>query len=441
MHKALGQALLGCAIPAPLRLLKDTAAAPVQCAVDLAAGGLEVLSGATGRHLAHLRASASRVLVSPLTAAAAPQQQPAGLSIFISLVAVHVTATQPARLPAATAGIALRPAEHASGYLAHPAVVDSMLHIGAALAAALQRQGAAPETRVPTAIGAFGPCMELCGAPGAWACAAVTGQLPDGSAASSYRLAADAAQGSVVTLAEMQAKALDQAQSAAASPGKENVAPHLLYNLAWQSSLPIMRTGQRVVPLRTHQWIGASTGMRVPGHRRHVPAHASAACLADMAVLQRAMAERACTGLSLVTSGAQQQGESVCAASWRAGDAAAWGLVRVAASERPALAWAAVDVQPVTAARASCALPTTDAFGAVIASGAVAMPRILASLQEDMSQQGHEHPCASTGRTVISGGLGGDVPFVSLTAILGILSPQCRVSLAICCMLCPVHAA
>ena len=272
MHKALGQALLSCAIPAPLRM-PEGAAAPAQCAVDLAAGGLEVSSGAGGRRLAHLRASASRLLVPPpLTAAAAPQPQPGGLSILVSLVAVPAATAQPAGLPAATAGVALRPAEHASGYLAHPAAVDSMLHIGAALAAALQK-GTAAETRVPTAVGAFAPRAELCGAQGAWACAAVTGQLSDGSATSSYRLSADAAPGSVVSLADLQAKALDTVQSAGASPGKEHIRPQLLYKLAWQSSSP-----QQALASASHHW-GCANGWARPqacacrgaGMCRHMP--------------------------------------------------------------------------------------------------------------------------------------------------------------------------
>ena len=134
------------------------------------------------------------------------------------------------------------------------------------------------------------------------------------------------------------------------------------------------------------------------------------------------MAERACAGLSLVTSGAQQQAESICAGSWQSSEAAAWGLVRVAASERPDLAWSAVDVQPVLAARAGRALPATDAFGAMIASNAVAMPRILALYHDDSWLQDQQHPCASSVRTVITGGLGGNC----LTATLVYCSPLSR---------------
>ena len=407
VHKTLGQALLGCAIPASLRMPKDTAT-PVQCALDLAAGTLEVYSGVASRHLAHLRASTTKLLPPPLPAALAQPQPDA--SALAGLFKTAVPAAQPVSLPAATAGIALRPAEHASGYVAHPAVVDSMLHVGATLAASLE-QGAAAETRVPTAIGAFSPHTELCGVPGAWASAAVTGQLPDGSATSSYRLSADSSPGCAVSLDELRAKALDHVQAAAASPGKENVEPHLLYKLAWQSSAPTASTGQRSTPLRVHRWLGASTGMRVPGRRR-VAAAASATCLADMAVLQQAMAKSASTGLSLATSGAQQQEDSICRREWQASDAAGWGMVRVAAGERPDLAWAAMDVQPVLADGARCAPPRMDAFGALVTSGTVAVPRILAHHHGDRLL--HDDHTASGGRTVITGGLGGDVPFVLL---------------------------
>ena len=402
---------MGCTIPAPLRMSTNAAAA-LQCTLDLAAGGLKVSSGvASSRHLAHLHASSSRIQLLPSTAVV-PQLRPDAASVMVGLVATAEWAeSQPARLPAATASIALRPAEHASGYVAHPAVVDSLLHMGATLAASLQHD-TATETRVPTAIGAFSPHKDLCGMPGAWACAEVTGQSRgDGSATSSYRLSADSAPGGLMSLAELQAKALGHPQYQNPSHGMENVGPHLLYKPAWQSSLPTASSHQNSTPLGSHRWLGATTGLRAPGPQR-VPAHAATSCLADVAVLQRALAERAGPGLSLVTRGAQQQGSSVCCSSWRishaVSHAAAWGLVRVAASERPDLAWSAVDCQPVlAAARAGCAVPVADAFGAVLASGTVAVPRILAQRLNDGPLQEQQLSCAAGGRTVITGGLGG----------------------------------
>ena len=423
MHSALDQALLACVIPAPLRM-QPAAPAPVQCTLGLSAGAVEVSSSAPGgRQLAHLRASASRIAPArqaPATLDHSLRMQP----IAVAMAAATAAAAQrAARLPAATAGIALHAAQPASGFLAHPAVTDSMLHIGAALAASAQ----SGETRVPTAVGAFSPRKELAATQqDAWASAAVSTQLPDGSAASSYRLSAadSATEGVLVELAELQAKAANLASMAAASAGqarKEDVQPRMLYHVTWQAGMPAKSPVNDLPWLRSrerHVWQQAAAGQHIRSSR-HLLAHASASCLADVAVLQHMLAQSkagAAAGLALITTGAQQQQDSICRAGRPIADsnaAAAWGLVRVAAGERPDLAWAATDVQPMQAAHAAGAVPQSDAFGAVSASGAMLLPRILAEHGRDSS----EEPLASAagGRAVISGGLGGESSLVART--------------------------
>jgi hypothetical protein len=291
-----------------------------------------------------------------------------------------------------------------------------MLHIGAALAASAQPG----ETRVPTAIGAFSPRKELAaGQQDAWASAAVSAQLLDGSAASNYRLSAadSAAEGALVELAELQAKAVNLASMAADSAGqarKEDVQPRMLYRLTWQAGMPAKSTATGKLWLSSssrHIWQQAAAGQCIRSST-HLLAHAGASCLADVAVLQHVLTRGkagAAAGLALVTTGAQQQQESICGPGRSGADgsaAAAWGLVRVAAGERPDLAWAATDVQPEQAARAAGALPQADAFGSACSFGAVLSPRILA--EHGRNSSGEPFASADRGRAIITGGLGGE---------------------------------
>ena len=418
VHITLEQALLGCTIPTPLRMALG-APALVHCVVSLGSGALEISTATPGeRHLAHLRASASRT--------AAPAQLPAAAALGSQLraqphaLAVHAAAaaaaTHAAWLPTATATVALEAAAHVSGFLAHPAATDCMLHIGAALAA----QATPQETRVPTAIGAFCPRRDLAAAQGAWASAEVTEQLPNGSAASSYRLAAaGSADPSLVHLADLQAKAVRLASmgvKSASLPVKEHMQPRMLYRLAWQASMPAgSHTSQpKLEPNGRHAWQQAAAKQHIISSKR-VSAHTGGYCLADMALLQQTLAQEGTTaaaGLALLTSGAQQQQESICGPSscnaQSSAAAAAWGMVRVAATERPDLAWAAIDVQLVQAAHRADAWPQADAFGAACTSGTASTPRIMA--EQRRAVQDPDALVAPSGQAIITGGLGGSFP-------------------------------
>lgn len=398
VHQSSTQALVGSTIPAPL-LLSMAAAVRVHCAVSLSNGSMEVTSGATAaRTSVHLRTATVQFFSGH--PAAAPVQHASNKPRLVAAV-------MSSKLPRATqqhmgssAILAADQARDGSGYLAHPALVDGCLHMGAHLADALRRTGVASQAWVPVAIGAFDPMQELATVRNVFAGAEVTARLPDGSATSSYRLRGGCDARGLLHLADLQAKPARLAALPAAAAAAAEAAPRLLYKVQWQSSAPLdgMHT---LMPRRR----GIKKRMR-PLSRGAAASSAAASCLGDITNIQRAMAGPGSADFELATQGvsANDIARSCRSASDVASGAAAWGLVRVAASEHPDARWAGIESAPF--AIPARERPTgQDAFGTILDAGYAAVPRILG---EDEQAAQAADSFGPTGRIIITGGLGGD---------------------------------
>lgn len=397
MHQSGTQALVESTIPAPL-LLSTASAVRVQCSISLSNGSMEVTSGAAAaRTSVHLRTAA--VQFSSGHPAADPAECALNIPTFIAAVMSSKMPPVNQQHLGSSATLAADQATHGSGYLSHPALVDGCLHMGADLADALRRTGIASQAWVPVAIGAFCPMQELATAQDAWAGAEVTRRLPDGSATSSYRLRGGCAARGLLHLADLQAKPARLAALSAATAAAAEAAPRLLYKVQWQSSAPL--DGVRTVMSRRR---GITKLMR-PSPRNAAAGGTAASCLGDITHIQQAMTGPGSTEFELATQGvlASDIARSGRRVSDLAKGAAAWGLVRVAASERPDMRWAAVDSAPFgIPARER---PTwQDAFGTILDAGLAAVPRILG---EDEQAAEAEETFGLTGRIVITGGLGG----------------------------------
>lgn len=403
MQHAGKQALLGSTIPAPL-MLYLAASVPVQCVADLASGSLEVFSAATAaagaRQSVHLRTAAVQVS----TRQFAPQGKGNPVTPVAAVLAGSLPTAKQQHV-AATASLAVKAAVHGSGYLAHPALMDSCLHMGARLADALQQESALQsQAWVPVAIGAFCPSDALASTAAAWAGAQITGKLPDGSATSSYCLMGGSSGRALLELAELQAKPARRALEAQANKA---AAPRLLYSIQWQTSEPLAGLmAQQARRTRASQSIRKSLKQ---SRRSRAAGAAAASCLEDITNVQRAMtAHSEADVFSLGTRGVQSQ-DIAGSVSRRVGvpeGAAAWGLVRVAASEQPEMRWAAADAVSALPTR-QAAVPGHDAFGTVLDAGRAAVPRILGEDREAAATLTGTYT-GSNGRVIITGGLGGN---------------------------------
>ncbi len=400
MHQSGTHALVSSTIPAPL-LLSLAAAVHVQCSASLSDGSLEVTSagGPAARASVHLRTSAV-LFYSKLPTVALPPVQHSSLA---ALLASSLPAAKQQQHIGSSATLAPNPAVHGSGYVAHPALVDGCLHMGARLADALQHSRAVPQAWVPVAIGAFCPMRELATADGAWGGAEITGRLQDGSALSSYRLSGGCSAPALLDLADLQAK---PARMAPVLPTKTAAAEHeprMLYKVQWQCSEPL-------AGMQSRGMLGIKKALRSsasPSRRISSAGSVAASCLRDVTNIQRAMTQPPAAAFDLGTRGVQSQeiaGSGTRNLITLAEGAAAWGLVRVAASERPDIKWAARDLA-ASAKYGQQGGEGGDAFGTILDAGLAATPRILAE-EEDTSLAAPV--LAVTGRIVITGGLGGD---------------------------------
>lgn len=396
MHQTGSQALVGSTIPSPL-LLSLAAAVHVQCSVSLSDGSLEITSAASvARASVHLRTAAVRFNSDHPTATSSNyghiKQSLLAASVSSSLKAVeqqHI---------GSCATLAVNPAAHGSGYVAHPALVDGCLHMGARLADALQQSlPAVPQAWVPVAIGAFCPERELVPTDGAWAGAEIIGRLQGGSALSSYRLSGGCSGPALLDLADLQAKPARAAAALPAGTAAAEAEPQMLYKVQWQSSEPL-------VSLQPGSRRGIRKTLRSL-RRGRTDGSAAASCLRDVTNVQRAMAQTGGTGFDLSMRGVQSQDIARSGGNLAslAKGAAAWGLIRVAASERPDITWAATDIG-ATAKRSQQV--RGDAFGTILDAGLAAVPRILAEEEEDATRV-HGEAFGVSGRIVITGGLGG----------------------------------
>ena len=184
------QAICKASIPQPLAL-QPASGQLLHCTLALGQGSAMIQSGpASGPWATHLQASYLPLHTLSLPTQARPHRGLLRLASGILKLAPGV---------AGLARLALSVCGSHTGFTAHPALVDSSLHLGAALAAALAPQpAAAAAARVPVAIGLFLAAAPVAGAnkaQDAAACAAL--ETAASKALSHYGITSDGGAGAV----------------------------------------------------------------------------------------------------------------------------------------------------------------------------------------------------------------------------------------------------
>lgn len=351
------------------------------------------------------------------------------------------------------------------GYLCPPAVADSCLQLGAALAASigpttspiqtLPHAGAPPsELRVPSAIGAYCVSSDGLARPSGGrqpspsssapvAAAAVGEALPGGGALSSYRLHASGF-APALQLLDLVAAPIAAAPAAASMAAQAAAAkPHLLYQVVWQAAVACAWSAQaraRACPRRLRadvQWACVSdraSSETLNGRITSVPhspgSHLAAGCLQDLGFLQaNSPGHIGVVTMCLDTRGHPGQGfgptpahpggtlhRCVGLGSWSSHQeptgraAGAWALARVAASEHPGLHISVTDNSRLAGAQRKWRPMDGDAFGTLLRSGVVMSPRLLCSHDSQGAPESlpkAELFAGGSGTVTVAGGLGG----------------------------------
>lgn len=388
-------------------LLALTTPNSLLCSIALGSNSLEVGSqdDLSKRVATHLRGQINHLaIITPSPGQIAVNKQ------AIALFSHSDTVRADLLCPSSTGSVAVNAATHNSGHVVHPALMDSCFHLGAQLAAVGQENGAAGKAYVPVAIGAYLPLATAAPLSSAWAGAEIAQMMADGSATSKYFLRDLPAGPPKLALAGLQAKpaAAGLIQDASAALKVKASERSMLYEVLWQVSEAISEhpSSSRKEAKR---WLDLDT--RAPpvafvlGPSK---ANYAASCMSDIATLQVTMAKTKAAGLSLHTAGVHPVGNSIARPSKLSNiiaSSAAWGLIRVAATERPDLKWTAHDAHPAHAkVHNQHQLPGNDAFGTATYPGTQATPRLLS--EHEQEQYIHGSFCTD-GRTIVTGGLGG----------------------------------
>jgi hypothetical protein len=261
---------------------------------------------------------------------------------------------------------------------------------------------------VPVAIGAFGPQQELASNRVAWAGAEIAGDLENNETTSSnYRLCNGPTGPALLTIIGLQSKAVRtrrfKINKLIAQPNSSADAEmsDTMFEIHWQTCNPI------TIDTFIKTWSESRCNSSISHENLH--GGIASASLNNISKLQRAMANPGTEGFNLHTHGVQCLDDTILHLAHlnvSAKGAAAWGLIRVAASERPEKRWTAYDMSPPLVAhhRQYPVVKENDAFGVVAKSGTEAIPKLLAEHNHDSKQA---HLRAYMGRTIITGGLGG----------------------------------
>ena len=462
-HSLLGSAAPGglslaaqrCSISAPLALSGSPGAMVLQAEVALPEGSVTVRSKAS--RTAHL---ASAVRQCParleLPSAGVPRE---GCSPSRAAAAVLGAAAQQQKLrqPAFQVGaLAVDPTMHMDGYYCqHPAVVDATLHLGASLAPAASAAeeaasaGGQPDPsaiRVPVGVEAVACGQQV--AP--WhARLHALGQLHSleagGTATSSYTVqqggepgsnGAAAAAGAAVQIAGLEARPL----RLPAAPAKLQLFPTVAVASSRQPAaadrpLPLLyQVGWEVHRLASHAPLVAPL-LRLPAT---ISLAARPAGAATASLGARAGAGGAAAAVSRLLSGLQQlvrmgsKGGSAAVATLAAvahtggsparqhgagvpeAAAAAWGMVRVAASEVPDTRWSLLDLDLHAPGGGQAPGAAEDVSGTLLRSGLLLRPMLRTALPAGALAPANTGPAPLTafcgGRVVVTGGLGGALP-------------------------------
>ena len=466
----LNPALLGAAIPAPMRM--DAGAAGVletsiACAPRALPAGVTVrsLSGSSAQPTVHLtaRAAACRALRAVVSAAAGGRQGgPTSLAlagVFLATAGTHGRLQgDAAAAPSALGSLATEGPAHqeGSGFRAHPAASDACLHLGASLG--VVRQAGRAGVRVPVALqAALAPGTCAAGS-AAWAAVGCVEPLAGGGALSSYAVSAARNPRSSLTLCGLRAMPMQAAAPTAQQRARSQPSAGMQYTLEWRAVLasnvdaPGARARSRrplsavwrLHPARAAPAALAKATCRQALQRVHaggltaMQSYAQAGAVlagtaATLALVQRIVAA---AGQPLTSRGLDKQhtapgtmhavqlftacsaplGPGVSGAQPAGAAALAVSILRVAAQEQPGVRWEAMSVSAAAstsaalAARRALAVAghTADAYGAALAQGMLLRPQMLRGRSRGLAEGFAKALCPTLGGSVlVTGGLGG----------------------------------
>lgn len=466
---ALNPALLGAAIPAPMRV--DAGAAGVletsiACSPHASPAGVTVrsLRGGSAQPTVHLTAHAAACHKLPMVAGAAAgecQGEPTSVAlaaVFSATGARERPQGGAAAAPSALGSLATEGPAHqeGSGFRAHPAASDACLHLGASLGVA--RQAGSAGVRVPAALQAALAPGRCAAGSAAWAALGCVEPMAGGGALSSYAVSAAQHPGSSLTLCGLRAMPMQAAAPTAQQRASSQLLAGMQYALEWRAVLASNANapGARARPRRplTAVWLlqpadgaPAALAQAVSGQAlQHVHVGSLAAMqsykqagavltgtAASLAMVQRivAAAGQAHTskGLAMPSTAPgvahKVQLFTTCGAPFGPGmpgtepagaAALAVSILRVAAQEQPGVRWEAVSVSAATSTSAALAAQRAitaaghraDAFGAALSQGKLLRPQMLRRHSKGFAEGSAEAPCPALGGSVlVTGGLGG----------------------------------
>ena len=316
---------------------------------------------------------------------------------------------------------------HISGFLAHPAIVDSCLHIGA-LAATYKAESSSSTLYIPVAFKAFIVFGPLRPAPSVHAHAKIDASDHIRSALSSYFMRQD---GNIppcgFQLGDLQAQQLHPERPVGKQPASrdQTMPVDYTYTIQWQFNSPLRSSSMKESLQRraTHSWLDIH-GNPIVGKATHKHLPITASFLMDVALIQSLVALALSEQKIYMMSDASPLHNSIMpferpqplhhlhygsnAHFLRHSNAASLGIVKVAASEHPEHVWGAVMASPL-----DCEWPTiskdTDAFGQASSGKGILSPRLLVTSHRQADALTFCN--ASAGKAIISGGLNGVLPF------------------------------
>ena len=417
VHHALDQHLQMCSLPKPLSILA-TASKRVECFIDHVSSDIKVSSGSAPYSYIHLSGNVRRGVELPYNLTKRirmlSQYSPSTLLSILAPSYVHHAAI-------CCASVHVHSDMHISGYLAHPAIVDSSLHIGAVVAT--QNIGSfLASTYIPIALDAFNVYGPVQPAHRMNAHAEVNAGKHLLSAVSSYhvRQIGDTTPCGF-QLMDLHARAVQLQQSLGKYVARPSMLVNYTYAIQWQCSSStssyILKKSFLPSDLR-HIWLDKQ-GNRIFGKTTYSARSATASLLSDIALIQSVITLAGPTQHINLMGPASPHHNNIVPLERPSlsfhnlscrGDnstistSACLGAMKVTASEHPNNVWGSV-----MASHYNNELPKVpkgvDAFGQIISGRATQEPLLLVTLQQP---ERIATECKEVGgKIIISGGLNG----------------------------------
>ena len=410
--RTLTEMMTKCTIPIPLSIGKQ-AEQVLSCKINLQQCTIEV--GTRHHKMCHLRATMANWQLFNR----APTVQARHLATIVPEDKPS-TATEVAM---SMATIDLRLDEHLSGYMIHPAALDSCLHGGLALVPQDSLEHAR-KTQVPKGLGVYMILNPLITTADAYVIIQVDKSPSAMLSSNSHHMQQD--HGMLhcgfnifdLHIQEMQRNYVQRKDVQTFIPRNDP----LSYLVSWQYSEREERgtgTAKGLVEARTHIWYDKDTKIfigKLPSASKSV----IASSLMDVGTVQKFLKGSSSTlSLSLLTTAYLGHDDIAPTKhvnldhSWSDIDfernAAALATIKVAASEHLQHTWCAVISNPIHKVL-TATHKGVDAFGTMIYGGMMRTPRILMAKQEmNKSTTNVNHDSRlPLGETIISGGLGGE---------------------------------